>query len=196
LIVGAIWLVRHAPAAVRGICYGQSEVAVTLSADAAAQRVIEATEGVSWDSFTEVWSSPWSRTFPVAKLVAAWWAVNVRVDARLSELAFGAWEGRSYQEIEAEDPSGFDAWMQDYETRAPPGGETGALLRRRVSAWLLERQRDDRTILAVTHAGVIRMARSITVGLPYAEVAVEEIPHLVPERVSFAENWAARIPPE
>jgi alpha-ribazole phosphatase len=91
------------------------------------------------------------------------------------------WEGRSFAEIERTDATRFQRWMQAYELEAPPGGESAAQLRARVAQWLDERRATPATVLAVTHAGVIRMARAIAGGLAYSAVAGQPVPHLSPE---------------
>jgi len=78
--------------------------------------------------------------------------------------AFGLWEGREFAEIERTDAVRFQLWMRAYEVEAPPGGQTAAQLRARVTDWLEERQKTAATILAVTHAGVTRMARAVAAG--------------------------------
>src|SRR3954462_8385843 len=138
-MVAAIWLVRHAPVEARGICYGQSDVPVTIAAARAAAEVVHCYERAA-PPCTEVWSSPWSRTREVAERIAATFRCPHRIDARLSELSFGTWEGRSYAAIEREEPEPWASFMRDFATERPPGGETVPELRARVGAWLEERR--------------------------------------------------------
>jgi len=181
--MSAIWLVRHAPTLGQGVCYGQSDVAVTLGPVEAARAIGESwTELVRGDP-PEIWTSPWARTQPVAEELARRFGVACHVDARLSELSFGAWEGRAFSEIERHDSAQFQRWMKAYEVEAPPLGETAAQLRARVSQWLEERRAASKTVLAVSHAGVIRMGWAIADGLAYSDVAGRPVPHLLPQRI-------------
>jgi broad specificity phosphatase PhoE len=59
-----------------------------------------------------------------------------KLDARLKELSFGAWEGMTWREVEARDPRGVRARNKDKWSFAPPGGESYAMLAGRVRAWL------------------------------------------------------------
>jgi alpha-ribazole phosphatase len=183
LKMGEIWLVRHAPTSNTGICYGQSDVPVTLEPVEAAHAIFENWTERSDAGTPEIWSSPWARTLPVAAELARLFGTVCQVDARLSELSFGAWEGRAFSEIERDDAGRFQRWMAAYEREAPPGGETAAELRARVAEWLEERRAAGATVLAVSHAGVIRMSGAIAGGLSYADVAGKPVAHLVPQRI-------------
>lgn len=181
--MGTIWLVRHAPVTVRGICYGQRDVPTIRTAIEAATIISAAWDLAGAPLCDELWSSPWQRTRSVAHALASRWGVPCRVDERLSELAFGDWEGRQFTEIENTDPARLSRWMANYETEAPPGGETLAQLEQRVRAWLRERRDEGRTVLGITHAGVIRSVRAAAARVGYAAIASTPVEHLVPEKV-------------
>lgn len=171
-----ILLVRHAPSAVQGICYGQSDIQCQLEATAAADQIARQ---LLDDRPDEIWASPWVRTRRPAEVLAACFGVSLRIDARLSELAMGSFEGRPYAELE-NDPA-FAAWMQNWRTSAPPGGETLAQLAARVRDFREEQRQRRGTLLAVTHAGVIRALRAIERGVSPDEGVTDPVAHLVPE---------------
>jgi len=179
----SIWLARHAPVAVQGVCYGQHDVPVAIEAEQAAERVISRWEALGHGGVPELWSSPWVRTRNVAEVLSRRWGAELHVDARLSELSFGEWEGRRFDDLEREDGPRFARWMCAFEVEAPPRGETVADLRMRLAAWVEERRRAEAVVLAITHAGVIRMARSLALGIAFADVVTQEVEHLAPERV-------------
>lgn len=72
------------------------------------------------------------------------------------ETAFGAFEGHTYEELK-DDPA-YRAWLDSAGTAAPPGGESGAAVRRRVTEAFLaiaaSRGPEDRVALVV-HGGTI-----------------------------------------
>lgn len=175
------WLVRHAPVAVHGVCYGQSDVPTVVDAIEAAETVAGEWARTGRVACVEVWSSPWQRTRSVANVLAERWRVPHRIDARLSELHFGVWEGRHYADIERDDAARFGDWMRAYETARPPGGETLSELVARVASWLDETHRIG-PVLAVTHAGVVRVARTLRDGVSYAEALRTPVGHLACER--------------
>src|SRR5262245_34269168 len=177
----SLWFARHAPVAVTGVCYGQHDVPVTLDAEKAADVVLGRWQELGLEEIPELWSSPWARARDVAAVLARRWSVEPHVDGRLSELSFGEWEGRRFDDIERADRTRFERWMRAFEVEAPPGGETVAELQKRVAAWIDERRRARATVLAITHAGIIRMARSLAAGVAYSDVATQQVDHLAPE---------------
>src|SRR5690349_14439826 len=112
--MGRIWLVRHAQVAVRGVCYGQSDVPTKLGVRSAVRRIVSALSKNGVRRCDEVWSSPWTRTRSVADALGARWDVPVQVDPRISELSFGEWEGRTYDALQSTDAGRFEAWMNAF----------------------------------------------------------------------------------
>jgi alpha-ribazole phosphatase len=176
-------MVRHAPVAVTGVCYGQIDVATTMDAFEAAAHVDRAFRERGATRWDMVCSSPWERAAGVARVLAAQSGVRMHRDARLSELSFGEWEGRRYSELEVNDGARFMSWMDAYDTVAPPGGETADALLERVRSFLTEVEQSACTVLAVAHAGTIRAARAVRAGARFSEVAHAPVPFLVPERI-------------
>ena len=149
-------VVRHAPPAVSGVCYGQSDVPVTIAHDDAAETVVKE---LGPTPFEAIVSSPFERALGLAKAVARRMGTGEpRVDARLSELSFGEWEGRRFDEIEANDAARFSAWMARYTELAAPGGETVAELD--------------------AHAGVVRALRRLRDGTSWEEEMSRAVPYL------------------
>lgn len=84
----------------------------------------------------------------------------VTVEPRLREVGMGAWEGRSPDEIQAQEPAAYAAFYRDPVTQRPSGSEPLPVFGQRVAA-ALEALLDDhagRHLLVVAHAGVIRAA--------------------------------------
>jgi alpha-ribazole phosphatase len=180
-VTRGLWVVRHAPVSVRGVCYGQSDVATEVDDATAAERV-HAQLLAGEVTVARLWTSPWKRTRGLAAALGARLGLEVTVDARLSELAFGAWEGRSYAEIEASDGARFTGWMADWQRAAPPGGECVAELVARIDAWRLEAGAHGG--LAITHAGPIRTLRALGRGVGYGDVAAEAVEPLALEALA------------
>jgi alpha-ribazole phosphatase len=179
-----IWVVRHAPVLVKGQCYGQSNVPVAVPHDEAAKLVVSRLSALDVP-IRRITTSPWERAQGLAEALAKQLGLPLRVDARLSELSFGEWEGRMFAEIEGSDAQRFAAWMADYTVVRPPGGETVDDLKRRVESLVHEPSVDG--TLWVTHAGVIReLRRRAKVGAGGVATTESEmtfpVEHLTPER--------------
>jgi alpha-ribazole phosphatase len=163
-------LLRHPrPRVAPGTCYGRLEVPEGPEAAGEIAAALRATPPVR-----AVIASPAARCRRLAERLAARDAVPLRLDARLLELDFGAWEGRSWDAIPRAES---DPWAADPRSVAPPGGETFAALHARVGAALAEAGRG---AALVTHAGPIRAARMILSGVSFERAFAERVPHATP----------------
>jgi alpha-ribazole phosphatase len=173
-----IFVARHAAVAIEGICYGQHEVETRASPDEAAAALLEQLAARD-ERIDRVVSSPWSRAREPARRLATRLGIPHTIDARWSELAFGEWEGRRYADLEAHDPR-FAAWMREFRTAAPPGGERLDDLVARVRAAYEELAATGDRVLVIAHAGSIRALRAVVRAQPFAFDAVR---HLEIERL-------------
>jgi broad specificity phosphatase PhoE len=93
-----------------------------------------------------------------------------RIDQRLIELSYGAWEGQLQADLPRIDPEGLAARKKDPFRWRPEGGESYADLLNRTIDWLATIERD--TVIA-SHGGVSRCLRAHLLDL-----APDSIPHL------------------
>jgi len=115
-------------------------------------------------------SSPLARALETAGILRAELgcaAHPIETDARLREIAFGAWEGLTVAEIKGRYVGEWQRRCADKWAYAAPGGESYAMVARRVGAWLSQAHG---TMLVVTHGAVDRIVRGL-----YAGMAPEEI---------------------
>jgi probable phosphoglycerate mutase len=77
-----------------------------------------------------------------------------RTDARLMEMSFGRWEGFTFAELRSREAQALAARERDKWGFVLPGGESYALLERRVGAWYDELERDS---VVAAHGGVCRV---------------------------------------
>ena len=112
------------PAVAPGICYGRLDVGLAESAAEAAARLRPLLPGTF-----ALHASPLARARLLAEELG-----TPRLDARLQEMHFGAWEGRSFEAIGA----AIDAWAADPLGFRAPGGESAQEMARRVLHWLDE----------------------------------------------------------
>ena len=146
-------LVRHTrPDVAEGLCYGRTDLGVadTFADEAAA--VLSALPKVR-----RVVSSPLRRCRALAQYIADAADLPLDIDERLMEIDFGAWEGRLWSEVPRRE---IDAWAENFLHARPHGGESVAMLRSRVGAALTDWSARCEPIVIVTHAGVIKAART------------------------------------
>jgi ribonuclease H / adenosylcobalamin/alpha-ribazole phosphatase len=102
-------------------------------------------------------TSPLQRARRTAEAVAEATGAAVQVDDGLVETDFGDWEGLTFAEAAARWPEEVPAWLASAEV-APPGGESLAMVARRVLGALdrLLAAQSGRTLLLVSHVTPIK----------------------------------------
>jgi len=85
---------------------------------------------------------------------------------QLREIALGAWEGKTRDELIAEFPELWAAWAREPDWDIVPGGEGAAPFERRVKAALVDlfSIHPGADVVVVTHGGVIQAALAGVVG--------------------------------
>jgi alpha-ribazole phosphatase len=178
---------RHAPVPLAGVCYGRLDVAAELSAKAVATTIERALGGLCVRPGV-VWSSPLSRCALPAAELAARLGVPHAVDDRLLEIAYGAWEGRAWSDIERDDAIAYAAWLDGWERVGPPGGESALDVEARVrSFWralgpACEPASGPFPHLLLAHAGVLRALRVVAYGATWPAAMSAPAPYLSAER--------------
>jgi alpha-ribazole phosphatase len=98
-----------------------------------------------------VWTSLLQRCALVGRCLARWgW--RHQVDARLSEMNFGAWDGLNWNDIGV---GAVDAWCVDFAAHAPGGGESVSQVLARCRAVVAEFSQQREAVCVVGHAGWI-----------------------------------------
>lgn len=170
-------LIRHAPLPdLAGVCYGRLDPAPGVLEASGLARLRAEIAPLIDDA--PCLSSPARR----CRELAAALHPAPRLDPRLLELDFGAWEGRAWEDLPREE---LDAWAADPLHYAPGRGESVAAMRRRVLAWRDElrdelRQSGASTALCVTHAGVIKLLLAAARGLAPADWLGLAVPYATP----------------
>ena len=154
-----LWLVRHAkPLIAAGTCYGSSDV----PADAIA---------------TEAEAQALARTLPrglpvvcssLGRCGQLWRALHMLrpdleavVDPRITEMDFGLWEGRRWNDIPHDD---YAAWLSDFWAWRVGGGESVQVFMQRVESALGD-ARGHKEAVWLTHGGVIRAVTLLVQGV-------------------------------
>jgi broad specificity phosphatase PhoE len=86
--------------------------------------------------------------------------LSATVAAGLADTNYGEWQRMRVADIAAQAPQALEAWLHD-PAAAPPGGESFEAVAVRVGAWLdalAKHDPADHTVVAITHAAVLRAA--------------------------------------
>jgi broad specificity phosphatase PhoE len=128
-----------------------------------AARVAEELDGVD-----VAYSSDLARARETADIVARRLGLDVHVDERLRERSFGAWEGKTAPEIEAEFRDAHARWLAGEgpgAEDAEPFPDFATRVQRFVEDVLT--RHPDETVLIVAHGGSIRVIHALASGLDY-----------------------------
>lgn len=111
-------------------------------------------------------ASPQRRARETAEIVGRGLGLPVAVEARLDEVDFGEWTGRSFADLDR-DPAWAD-WNTARGSARPPGGESMGEAQARAVACVgaLAAANPGRTLLLVSHADIIRAVVAHVIGLP------------------------------
>jgi len=123
-------------------------------------------------------SSPLSRCLAFATELAQRHDLSLSIEPRFMEVQFGAWEGKSAAELNAENPGVIERFKRDPLNQRPEGAEPlEEFLSRVRAAWNdLLVQQAGKHILIVGHAGVIRMVIAHALNLPLASTYRIDVP--------------------
>ncbi len=143
---------------------GQSDVPLN---EAGRQQATALANRLSREHIDVLFASDLQRAYETARMIAAQHACEIRLDTRLREINFGAWEGLTYDEIKHNDPAVLAAREADIFTTAAPDGETLNQLTSRVESVLndLHTQYADQTILIVAHGGPLQILLCLALNL-------------------------------
>lgn len=112
-------------------------------------------------------SSPLKRTRQTALEIAKTTHLEIIFDEDWYELSFGTWDGKSIEEVKAESPDDYQAWLNSSSYR-PGGGESYDEARLRIDAALEKvlAEYPGKKVVVVTHNGVIKSAVNLAIGGP------------------------------
>jgi alpha-ribazole phosphatase len=145
-------LIRHGETTerARGTVYGSLDVPLSRRGVAQARGLAAVLASTPVDA---VYSSPRRRAVETARSIGE----PTILDA-LGELNFGAFEGRTYDEIARDHPELYSQWMSNPTSVRFPGGESYKDLSTRVTTAIRERRglHVASTFAVVAHGGVVR----------------------------------------
>jgi alpha-ribazole phosphatase len=166
-LITNLWLIRHGEPANEsgGRCYGSLDVPLSPAGVCQAKAVAQS---VPSRMLCAIYSSPRTRCLHTAQLIAAHQGCPVIAIDEFSELNFGHFEGKSYDEIAATDPEIYAMWMEQPTKVRFPGGEAFQEMRERVlsAADRVRQCHAGSSFAVVAHGGANRIILADALGLP------------------------------
>lgn len=185
-----IW--RHPkPIAASGLCIGQTDIKVDRRKLKRLANKVE--RFVRLHQLPKViWVSPLQRSLKVGEILAKR-GFQYKVAPELTEIHFGNWDGKYWQQIAKQD---IDKWCDDFAHFAPKNGESLQQLFNRAESWLdnFSSEQKDNPVLAIGHAGWISAAKMLANGQEVPNLAIkwpQPINHLKHYQLDFdpKNNW-------
>lgn len=139
-------------------------------------------ETFSWD---HIISSPLQRCADFAQALGQRHAIPLTFDERLKEMHFGAWEGRSTDELMATDADALQQFWTDPVKYTPPDAESLTHFSTRVLlSWRdIVNRYSNQKVLLVTHGGVIRVLLCHIQQSPIKNLLEFEVKHAALQRI-------------
>jgi len=110
-----------------------------------------------------VWTAPALRARQTAEALS----LGALVEPLLADQDHGSWAGKSFEDVQAQQPGDMAAWLTD-PNAAPHGGESLADVACRASELMDRLMAEPGHTIALTHASVIRTAIVHVLGAPLA----------------------------
>jgi alpha-ribazole phosphatase len=133
---------------------GQSDVPLNPLGE---QQAAALGECLATEHLDAIITSDLDRTRVTARAIAYNHGLHLQEDSDLRELAFGDWEGYTFEDVLAKDANRVAQWRADPSIYAPPGGETIVQVRdrcaRALKRWQTEYPKS--IVVWVTHGGLI-----------------------------------------
>jgi 2,3-bisphosphoglycerate-dependent phosphoglycerate mutase len=171
-------LVRHGETAWNrvGRIQGHTDSDLTSTGVRQAKAIGEMLGGQRFDHLV---SSDLGRALRTAQLIAPKTGLEVRMEARFRERGFGIAEGKTYAEIDREFPEMFSRIRDTDPEYAAPGGESRRQFHERICSVMDEYANSFRgkSLLVVTHGGVLAAIYRRLSGLPIASPHKIDIPN-------------------
>ncbi len=163
VMVSKLILLRHGKTAFAGKYVGSTDIGVSEEGIGQLEKLAPV---IAREDIDHIFCSPMSRCRETLQLLQL--SEEVTFDKDLREIDFGEWEGKSFGEISSTYPTLIQEWALGKMDFCFPGGECLRDFKSRLEQ-IKKRliSQDKKTVLVVTHGGVIRHLICSILGLPF-----------------------------
>ncbi|HEV7575993.1 MAG TPA: histidine phosphatase family protein [Caldimonas sp.] len=163
---------------------GQLDTALSARGRWQAARTAEALAG---EGIETIFASDLARAFDTAQAIAAVVGLPIETDAGLRERSFGIFQGHTYAEIDSLWPADAARWRRHEPAFKPEGGESLIEFSARAVAAVtrIAARSRGRTILVVSHGGVLDCLYRAAAGLDLAAPRSWELGNAAVNRLLF-----------
>ena len=145
-----LWLIRHGPIDAKpGLCIGWGDPPLANEEDAEARGERHA---AMIKNAGAVYTSDLQRAVRSARPISSRLGCPLIIDKALREIHFGAWEGKTWAEVERDFPEAYRHYMENWRTAKMPGGESYTDLKQRVITFI------NKELLPTTHKCLVVVA--------------------------------------
>lgn len=148
------------------------------------------------DGVDVIYASDLARARETAEILNARLGREICFDPRLRERSFGAWEGKTWDELEDDFAEALERWRAG-ETHGPDDAERYEDFSKRVESFLADvvGTHPSERVLVVGHGGSIRVIHALADGLDYARdhLRIPAVAHCGLSRYAVLEGKLARL---
>ena len=165
---------------------GHIDIALNPLGQAQAAQVASALQAERLDA---VYSSDLCRAQDTAAQICALQKhLVLQASSQLRERHYGIFQGRTLQEVAAEDPQAAERWRKRDASFAPAGGETLPAFASRIHTWLAQAASAHRgqQVCVVTHGGVLDVVWRLAHGLALDTPRAWDLPNTGINRLRFS----------
>lgn len=126
--------------------------------DLGRRQVLAVSKRLANEPIKAIYASDLKRAWDTATAISTFHdGVKIDKEIRLREMNFGEWEGLTWSEIQASEPSVIDNWSKYLAEPGPPGGENIVRFARRIQDAIDEiiNCHPDENVLVVAHGGTL-----------------------------------------
>lgn len=191
--VTTIDLLRHGETEGEGVYRGQLDYSLTRMGLEHMRAHLK--NDLPWQ---QIITSPLNRCASFAEELSRDTGLSLTYVPGFIEMGFGEWEGKTAEEIQQTDQQRFFAFYEDPIRNTPPQAESLIVFQQRcITAWQdMLQQYQQRHILLVTHAGVIRLLLAHILSMPLEALFHLDVPYACLSRIEVyldGKNEFARL---